>query len=269
MRSPEATTWFAGDLDDPWVAAIAEALPPGTVRIPCAGDLPETWPGGRPPAVLVLHRPLLTGLDAERLRRLRGRGDRPPRVVVCVGPHARAHQLERWSPLVDAILPEATARETIARHVGTGARASVPRPAVAVVSSQYELRWTLADACRDAGYQAELARSWPEAVPAPLAVWDVPVLEPGWPVLLEAQAATRCVVALLGFADRETVALARARGAAACLDLPCDPADLAFVLDRLAQRLARPGARRRAEPAHGLPPAPASSRRVGGAVRGS
>jgi hypothetical protein len=161
---------------------------------------------------------------------------------------------------VDVVLPEATARETVARHVGGRSRPRGIRPPVAVVSGLHELRCTLADACRAAGYRAEPARDWSEAAPGSLAVWDVPVLEPGWPRLLEAQAATRAVVALLGFADRATVELARARGAAACLDLPCLPEDLTFVLDRLAPGTARPGARRRAGPGHVLPPAPAASR---------
>jgi hypothetical protein len=258
MEGPAPLCWFVGDLADPWVAAIAAALPVGTLRIPCGGDLPEAWPAGGLPGTVVLHRPLLSPLDAERLRRLRALGEPAPRVVLCVGPHARYHQFERWSALVDVVLPEATARETVGRHVGPPARASGPRPAVAVVSGHFEQRRTLADACRAAGYRAEPARDWSGAAPAAPAVWDVPVLDDDWPSLLEAQAASRIVVALLGFADRQTVGLARARGAAACLDLPCDAADLAFVLDRLAPR---PGVIRTVEPAHALPPAPAAWRR--------
>src|SRR3954468_9406375 len=117
MEGPAPPCWFVGDLADPWVAAIAAALPSGTLRIPCAGELPRAWPAGGLPGTVVLHRPLLSPADAERLRRLRARAETPPRVVLCVGPHARYHQLERWSCLVDVVLPEATAPETIARHV--------------------------------------------------------------------------------------------------------------------------------------------------------
>jgi len=41
---------------------------------------------------------------------------------------------------------------------------------------------------------------------------------------------------MIGFADRGLVTEARAAGASACLDFPCDLADLAFVLARLADR---------------------------------
>jgi hypothetical protein len=269
MGGPEPPSWFAGDLDDPWVAAIAAALSPDTIRIPCPGDLPESWPKGGPTTTLVLHRPILSLRDAESLRRLRSREGNAPRIVLCVGPHARYHHLERWSSLVDVVLPEATARETVARHVGARPRPSGPRPTVVVVSGLHEIRCTLADACRAAGYRVAPARVWSEATTGSLVVWDVPVLEPGWPRLLESLAAARAVVALLGFADRPTVDLARARGAAACLDLPCHPDDLTFVLDRLAPRPARPGARRLAEPAHVLPPAPTAPRPSKGNIPGA
>ncbi|HEX8203886.1 MAG TPA: hypothetical protein VF590_25650 [Isosphaeraceae bacterium] len=258
MQGPTPTCWFVGDPDDAWAAAIAAALPGGTRRIPCAGDLPGAWPDGAIPATVVLHRPRIGPSDAESLRRLRARRNPPPRVVLCVGPHARAHQFDRWCGLADVVLPEATAQETVARHVGIPAPAAGPPPAVAVVVADFELRRTLADLLRAAGFPAEPARGWPDAAPELPAVWDVPVLDPDWPSVLSAQAASRAVVTLLGFADRATVGLARAGGAAACLDLPCDADDLTFVLDRLARR---PAARRRGEPAHALPPAPAAWRR--------
>src|SRR5205823_12963765 len=96
-----------------------------------------------------------------------------------------------------------------------------------------DLRHVLADTCAEAGYPVAPARDWSEVGQGGLAVWDVPVLEPDWPRLLGREARSRPVVAMLGFADRAMVGLARDRGAAACLDLPCDPADLIFVLDRL------------------------------------
>jgi hypothetical protein len=88
--------------------------------------------------------------------------------------------------------------------------------------------------------------------PAALCVWDVPVLEPGWSKDLSRRAKLGMVVALMGFADRSLVRQARAAGASACLDLPCDPADLVDVLDRLASL--------RLDGAHDVPP-PATLRR--------
>ncbi|HWE38312.1 MAG TPA: hypothetical protein VG406_17200, partial [Isosphaeraceae bacterium] len=85
--------------------------------------------------------------------------------------------------------------------------------------------------------------------------WDVPVLDPRWPERMARRARTASVVALLAFADRETVATARRAGAAACLEWPCELDDLAHVLDRIA-------AGPRADAGHALPPAPAAGRRV-------
>jgi hypothetical protein len=248
---------FAGDLDDPWVAAIAEALPGSTLRRRLVGDLPEHWPPGCAAALtLILHRPTLSIADFERFRRQR-RAGLFPRLILCVGPHARYADVQPWAELAEAVVPEATASETIARHVALCRPPAAPRrapgvrPAVAVISGNAELASWLADACRSAGYGFVRSRRWSESVPTRLALWDVPVLARRWPEELAAEANRRAVVALLGLADRATVALARSHGAAACLDLPCDPADLVFVLDRLAARAGRPypGDRARLDPA--------------------
>ena len=65
-------------------------------------------------------------------------------------------------------------------------------------------------------------------------IWEVPTLDPSWPETLSrlSRQGGR-VLALIGLADRDQVAQARESGAAAVLDLPCDPDDLTFVLDRL------------------------------------
>ena len=259
---------FLGDLDDPWVLEIAEALPPETVRIPCVGDLPDPWPDGlKSSRDLVLHRSILSQADFPRIRALRAGDGGPGRIVVAVGPNVRARELERLVPLVDAILPEATARETIGRHLGTSEvrpRPGGSRPTVAIVSANFEWRRTLADAAEAAGYPARPSAAWPESVEAPLAVWDVPVLEPIWSATLKRESRGRSIVALIGFADRETVGRARAAGASACLDLLADPDDLRFVLDRLADRLAPParfpGRSRIDGPADPVPPVPAHAR---------
>ena len=251
MQGPDRAPWFAGDLDDPWVAAIAEALPRAH-RFHRPGDLPESWAvDGRMPSTVIVHRAILTATDAQRVARLRSSWERPPRIVLCVGPHARHADVERWSRLVDVVIPEATAPETVARHALEGGwmpRSPGPRARVAVVSTNHPLRTTLAEACRSAGYPAEAAADWSE-IPGGVAVaWDVPVLEPDWPARLAARARTSAVVALLGFADRSTVASAREHGASACLDLPCDLEDLIGVLDRLNPA--------RVHPAHEVPAMP-------------
>jgi hypothetical protein len=242
----------AGDLADPLVADLAAALPADAVRVDCPGDLPDSWPdAARDARSLVLHRSFLTAGDAERLARDR-RAGRFPKVVLCVGPHARYHHVQRWSERVDVVLPEAIAPEVVGRYVAADGGAVPPAPAgrtVAVVSGLYEVGSVLADALAASGYAVSRARDWSSGPAGELAVWDVPVLEPDWPAALERAAATRPVVALIGFADRALVRLARSRGASAVLDLPCDPADLAYVLHRLGTGLAGEG-RPRAHRAH-------------------
>jgi hypothetical protein len=236
---------FVGDLDDPWVATLADAMPAGSGRSSCADALPETWPEGLAPgSVLVLHRATLGAADAARLAQARQDG-KFGRVVLCVGPHARYHQVQRWAAtgLVDVVLSEATASEVLPRAVAGSPQpravaGAARRETVAVVSGLYELRSYLVEAVTAAGYPARGFRGWdgaPDAIG--LAVWDVPTLEPGWEAeLARATARGHRVVALLGLAERALVTRARAAGAVACLDQPCDPADLAHVLDRLSAR---------------------------------
>jgi hypothetical protein len=264
MMATDHPVWFVGDLDDPWVAAVADALPSGARRIACAGELPEDWPGAAAvPRVVVVHRAWLSSRDAERLARLRtrsGESAATPRVVLCIGPHVRHVDLERWCArgLIDAVVPEATARDTIARHVAAGdgdglhRHPAAPRPRVAVVSANFELRRTLADACEALGYAPDPASDWSEAAATGPALWDVPVLEPDWPRALARRVGRGAVVVLCGFASRALVGQARALGASACLELPYDWLDLGHVLARVTAPLG--------EPAHAVPPRPASAR---------
>jgi hypothetical protein len=259
MHDADRPAWFVGDLDDPWVAAIAERLPPTFRRRPCAEELPEHWIAeGPPPGVVVLHRPLLTALDGQRIARLRARGETPARVILCVGPHARHDDLVRHARLFDAVLPEATAAETVRRHVDAGRAIPGHRPAVTVVSGLFDIRGVLRDLCRHAGYKVETADDTPELAPRGLVVWDVPLLDPGWPALLARRAKTSAVLALLAFAGRSTVTLAREAGAAACLDWPCEVEDLAYALDGLAMSHVF-----LSESPHVLPPTPVLLRRGG------
>jgi hypothetical protein len=273
MNGADRPVWFVGDLDDPWVASLADALPSGTRLFNVAGTLAGDWPeavleNAPSPRVVVLHRPALSPSDAERLERLRpaasarapGGPGPAPRIILCFGPYVRHADLERWLArgTIDAIVPEATARDTLGRHLFAGETDGVlrrrggPRPAVAVVSAHFELRSTLADACEALGYPAEPLADWAEVRTAGPALWDVPVLEHGWTADLARRAGLGSVAVLLGFASRQLVGQARAHGAAACLELPYDLLDLGHVLDRITAP--------RGDPPHTVPPPPAAAR---------
>ena len=62
----------------------------------------------------------------------------------------------------------------------------------------------------------------------------------------------------MGFPDRNMVALAKSKGAIACLELPLNLDDLVDLIERFAKSLARDPrpAPPRAEPPHTLPPRP-------------
>jgi len=127
------------------------------------------------------------------------------------------------------------------------------------------------EVCVRAGYRAaaiddllpsDFVRERPAGSPGAertLTIWDVPVLEEGWPEALERRAvATGPVLGLMGFADRDLVRRAKAHGAAICLELP-------FEIDDLIDSVARAAGSRapeqwplpaRAEPPHQLPPRP-------------
>jgi hypothetical protein len=281
MDDSDGAIWFFGDLSDPWVVAIADALPRSQLVTPidCSSELPSgpTDSGGSP-RLIVVHRQRLVPGDAERLKEWRSKdGPRtPPALILCVGPYVRYEELERYSGLVDLVLSEATACDVVARHVTRlleGRPGRTPRGEggvlrVIVASSNGELCRTIAEACATAGYPVEQAndqmvgaRARSGAEPASagealLTVWDVPVLEE-WTERLERHAREHGpVVALIGFPDRNTVALAKSKGAVACLELPLNLDDLIEVIDRCSRSLAKdarplPG---RVEPPHILPP---------------
>ena len=260
MDDPGRPVWFVGDFDDPWVTAIVASLPVTTVRVHCAGELTDGLFDAMPVnCTLILHRGVLCRHDAECLARWRSRGPRALRVIVCLGPHVRHADIVRWGDLVDAMLPEATARESLARllrpSVGPqrGVSGSTHRSLVAVVSTNLALRETLVEACAVLGYATSPARDFADAPRACPALWDVPVLEPDWTRELARRALEAPVLVFLGFADRALVREARSAGAAACLELPYDLGDVAAALDRLTSR--------RGDPPHDVPGPPASRRR--------
>jgi hypothetical protein len=265
-------TAFVGDLHDPWVEAIAVALPSSSTRVHCPSDLPDVWPHSiRSAAVVVLHRAIFTAADLERVRRLKATDDdacKPSlRIVLCHGPHMRYAELQRYATVCDVLIPEATASDVVGRQVqgSYGQSAAAPGAKVAVVSSLRDLRLVFCEAVAAAGYTAQPARDWDEVGSTELVVWDIPVLEDGWEKTLARASRQRKVIALLGFPDRETVALARSCGASACLDSPCDPADLDWILDRVVATSVSIH-----DPAHAVPPPPAglSRRAATGAANG-
>ena len=246
--------WFAGDLGEPGSVAIASALPGRETRLIDASDgLPPRWPvvGSDSPRVVVVHRGVLGATDGERLARLRGRLGASRAIILCVGPHVRYAEIDRWMRWVDLVLAEALASETIARHVQTVAPTmigpSILGRTVAVVSTNFEVRATLAAILRGGGYEV-VERVELEDLGGLASVWDVPILEQDWRERLAARTSTNPVLALIGFLDRMTAKLARDSGASACLDLPCDLEDLVMAIDRMV------GIRR--DQGHQAPPAP-------------
>jgi hypothetical protein len=282
MDAVEGRIWFLGDLSDPWVVTIAEALPASlrAVRIDCAGELPERpFDQGRRPRLIILHRHRLTARDAQRMREWRepAESDVLPALILCVSPYVRYEELERWSGLANVVLPESAAPNVLARHIARLLEEPRARPArgdgagfrIEVAGGNDELIRTLVEACTRAGHRAEqlderyVGEAWAPRNPAAsstervLTIWEVPVLEPGWPERLERRArATGPVIALFSFADRTIVAQAKALGAVACLELPCHLDDLFDVIDRttratLPENWPVPA---RLEPPHVLPP---------------
>jgi hypothetical protein len=140
--------------------------------------------------------------------------------------------------LADTILPEATAPDRIARFLdspGAMSRPLVSDIRVQLVCQNHAVGRILADMIAGLGYRPEVEADVGDCIPrAPLAVWEIPVLEDGWAPRLGLAARASQILALLPFADRDLVARARGLGAAACLDVPWDLEDLRQVLDRLA-----------------------------------
>lgn len=236
----DRSTAFVGDLDDPWARALAEVLPEDSPRFDCPQAWPDDWPSEhRIARTLVLHRRFLRGEDNEWLARERRRRG-TQRLLLCVGDLTRFHQVEHSLALADAVLTETTALEVLPVRLGTSSsrRADIRTAGglgtVLVVSRMFELRQAWLEACRDGGLRAEGARDWGEAPPCEVALWDVPVLDPGWERDLARAADRSAVVALCGFADRTFVEHARSLGASACLDTTCEIGDLIHVLRRVA-----------------------------------
>jgi hypothetical protein len=284
MDSTEDALWFMGDLSDPWVVSIAEALArcAGIVQVHCPGDLPDRpFDDGRPPRLIVIHRHRFTAVDAQRLKEYRVCPSTvdAPAILLCVSPYVRYEELERWSELADLVISEATAADVLPRHITRLGDRQVSRSTrvetagfrIEVAGGNHDLCQAIVEACAIAGYSSlqvpDLAAAGVTRPPAPatnaveraLTIWDVPVLEPDWSERLRRRSASSGpVIGLFGFADRETVTLAKASGAIACLELPYQVDDLIDVIDRAARSLSpeRWPSPKRAEPPHRLPPPP-------------
>ena len=248
MIGADRTIWFAGDLSDPVVGEIAGALPGERTRwLDSPADLPRPWPtvGSQSPQVVVVHRSLLGDTDAGRLARLKRRLRPEGKIILCVGPHVRYVEIERWLAWVDAVLPEAAAVDAIARQVAEveglrpcGMLDDRPTHAtgrtIGVASTNTELRSTWRAILQAGGYSV-VDTSDPESLPDRLVtLWDVPILEANWANRLAARKARGPVIAAIGFLDWTTRSLALAAGASACLDLPTDLADLVMAVDKVS-----------------------------------
>ncbi|WP_165222271.1 hypothetical protein [Aquisphaera insulae] len=278
--------WFLGDLDDPWVARIADSIRglPGLAIRSVVGDLPSADRMADPPSLLIVHRSRLSDADIASIESWvppdpDDRTELAPGIVLCYGPLVRYAELERCARLSCLLIPEAVAAETLdgqaRRRLGMDPRGSgrvgTRGLTVDVVSSNRALRDALAEGLEGLGIRS---RSQPDpglheviltqaSGRADVMVWDVPVLEPGWTAVLERRARQSAVIALLGIADRALVTEAKAAGAYACLDVPLDLEDLASVIGRIhAERAGlRTAAVARAEPRHAVPPGPSGRSR--------
>jgi hypothetical protein len=284
MNARESPVWFVGDLDDPWVVSIADALPGASDihRVNCAGDLPDR-PFHRTayPRLIIVHRHRLAPHDLERVKAWRDpeAAAGPPAVFLCISSYVRFAELDRWARFVDLVVSEAVAAHVLPRHVSRllgGPKAKSPTSPdstwrIEVACGNDELRQAVVDSCLAAGHRAEsiadadlgrIARSRDPSPPTAdpiLTIWEVPVLEPAWAERIQRRAQeTGPVIALLGFADRATVSRARASGAVACLELPFDFEDLFDAIDRTpsAATLVATKMPERVEPPHTLPPPP-------------
>jgi hypothetical protein len=162
--------------------------------------------------------------------------------------------------LFDVVIPEACAPDIAARHIDAEIPPKRPRqrPTITVISALNDIQMVLTQLCLHAGYPAEPAPESGRSDPRGIVVWDVPVLESHWSEKLARWSRNCRVIASIGFPDRELVTLAKDAGAFACVEWPCEPADLEFVLDRAAIAPAPVPADAR----HAVPPTPALLRRI-------
>ena len=172
----DRSVWFVGDLDDPWVAAIADALPADARGSPARATCPTSLGRRR-------RRPRrswcctgrLDPVDAERLARLRVGTDadaaggplprpaRPARRPRALGRRWSTRSSPRRRPATRSrgtlVGPATTAPRAGRRRArGRGSRSSAPT---------VELRQTLADACEAAGLPGRAGARLVRGAPRP------------------------------------------------------------------------------------------------------
>lgn len=234
--------WFVGDLEDPWVAAIARSVDRLDVKAwHHPGAFPESWSEileEGPPESIVLHRPGFAEADCKFLRNLRAEVGPDPFLVLCFGMQTRHADLERCSRWADLIISESSAAETLGRHLGkTRSNATKSRRIkgrdVAIISPSHEACLTISEMLRSGLHRPSAIVQTHPVERGSLVVWQVPILDPHWPTELARLSAEASIITLLGFADRRIVQLAFDMGASSCLEWPCDPEDLLDSLDRI------------------------------------
>lgn len=278
MDDSKASVWFFGDLGDPFVTLIADSTPEEVevALFDTAGLLPGlSLEANEPPQAVVVHRHSLATADLKTLEQWREiLGPRTP-IVVCVSPFTRYAEIARANRAVDAVVPEATAIDSmphrLARLLDIDDQDDQPTPPfrIEVSSGLYELGRVIVETCQRADFKAELVDDLIEIGQARgkrgrhrgservLTIWDVPLLEPTWQGALEARVrATGPVITVFAFADREAVTTAWDAGAAACLDAPGDFELLADVVSWTARSypLEQWPVPARIERAHAVPP---------------
>ncbi len=258
MDDSKAGVWFFGDAHDPFVALIADSTPDAVALewFDAAGPLPQLPLGesAEPPRAVVAHRHSLATTDLKTLEQWRDQlGPRTP-IVVCVSPFARYAEIARANRVVDAIVPEATAVDSmparLERLLGLTEPDERPSPSfrIEVSCGLYELGRVIVETCERAEFKAELVddlvglaqtrgkRESKRRAERVLTIWEVPLLDPGWrEALVDRVRATGPVIAVFAFADREAVTTAWDAGAAACLDAPGDFELLADVISWTAR----------------------------------
>lgn len=233
---------FFGDRQDPFARSIADAIP----RLDRAWDCPDLIPDlgrfGRELGgyhVIVAHRANPRPIEIERLAAVRTIDPAPPkRIILCSGDYLRYREWNRVRGKIDAILAETSARETIALHVDADlSLPSVPakRSPVAILGGDRAIHQTIAEACRTLGRYPTILTNKTELlnIKESTLIWINPTVERDRFDWFSSVSERSAIVALIGCADRVRDLEARRLGAAACLDFPCDLADLAFVLDRI------------------------------------
>lgn len=233
--------WFLGDLSDPWVMSLARPLILKGVKV-------FPWPESLPtllrslvdeplPDFVVLHRSIFTEPDERFLRSVRLAVGKGSSLILCFGMYFRHADLERMARWVDLTLSEASSAEVLGRHLGlslmppTDAVSTRGRD-VAVVSGSHDVGLSIVEMLRAGHHRPALHGQVQSVGTGSLVVWQVPTLDHRWPSELAQLSATSRVIALLGYADRRIVELARSSGASSCLEWPCDPEDLLASVER-------------------------------------